>query len=78
MDLLKAYLQQFPKYYVNISACVSIFWYFRRFSTFGKYLGNESRIVTPAEIKDIHPHLATDILAGGVYVPGDGSVDPTG
>ena len=43
-----------------------------------KYLKNESRLVSPAEIKDIHPYLATEKLIGGIYVPEDGSVDPTG
>ena len=46
--------------------------------TLSKYVKNESRIVSPAEIKEIHPYLNTDIILGGIYVPDDGSVDPTG
>ena len=46
--------------------------------TLSKYVKNESRMVTQEEIKEIHPLLNTDILLGGLYVPADGSVDPTG
>ena len=35
-------------------------------------------MVTPEEIKVIHPLLNTDKILGGLYVPADGSVDPTG
>ena len=46
--------------------------------TLSKYVKNESRIVSPAEIREIHPHLNTDKIIGGLYAPNDGSVDPTG
>ena len=46
--------------------------------TLSKYVKNESRIVSPTEIREIHPHLNTDKIIGGLYAPNDGSVDPTG
>ena len=46
--------------------------------TLSKYVQNESKIVSPAEIREIHPHLNTDKILGGLYAPNDGSVDPTG
>ena len=51
---------------------------YRRMCTLSKYVKNESRMVTPEEIKVIHPLLNTDEILGGLYVPADGSVDPTG
>ena len=46
--------------------------------TLSKYVKNDSRMVSPEEIRDIHPLLDTDKILGGLYVPADGSVDPTG
>ena len=46
--------------------------------TLSKYVKNESRMVSPEDIKEIHPLLNTDEILGGLYVPADGSVDPTG
>ena len=46
--------------------------------TLSKYVKNESRMVSPNEIKEIHPLLKTEEILGGLYVPADGSVDPTG
>lgn len=47
-------------------------------NTLSKYVKNESQIVTPAEIKELHPYLDSTKIIGGIYVPADGSVDPTG
>ena len=47
-------------------------------NTLSKYVKNESMIVSPAEIKELHPYLAAEKLVGGLYIPADGSVDPTG
>ena len=46
--------------------------------TLSKYVKNESKMVSPTEIKELHPFLNTDNIIGGIYVPEDGSVDPTG
>ena len=46
--------------------------------TLSKYVQNESRMVSPEDLKEIHPLLNTDEILGGLYVPADGSVDPTG
>lgn len=35
-------------------------------------------MVTPQEIREIHPFLNTDMVIGGIYASNDGSVDPTG
>ena len=43
------------------------------------YFGNQSRMVTPDEIPDIHPYVNVQNVAGGIYAYAeDGSVDPTG
>eukprot|EP00939_MAST-03C_sp_MAST-3C-sp1_P001494 g1494.t1 len=39
--------------------------------------GIEAFDLTPDEAKDVHPLMRTDDLFGAVYVPGDGSVDPS-
>ena len=46
--------------------------------TISKYVKNESSIVSPAQIKELHPYIDTEKIIGGIYVPDDGSVDPTG
>lgn len=41
-------------------------------------MGWDCKIVDPQEIKYLHPLINTEPLAGGVYVPSDGCVDPSG
>ena len=43
----------------------------------GKYFGIESHVLSPSEVKDVHPLLRVDDIYGGVYSPGDGTIDPT-
>jgi len=50
---------------------------YKRFSETGKYFGIESHVLSPAEVKDVHPLLNVDDIVGGVYSPGDGTIDPT-
>ena len=47
-------------------------------TSLGKYYDWECKIVDPQEIKYLHPLINTDGIVGGVYVPTDGSIDPTG
>lgn len=49
----------------------------RRRMSYNKPNGLECELVTPAQIKEIHPYLFVDDLQGGVYVPGDAVADPT-
>ena len=43
----------------------------------GKYFGIESHVLSPSEVKEVHPLLRIDDIYGGVYSPGDGTIDPT-
>ncbi|MCA9970262.1 MAG: FAD-dependent oxidoreductase, partial [Anaerolineales bacterium] len=47
----------------------------RRRMASAKAWGIESRLVTPAEIKQLVPYINTDILLGGFYTPSVGVVD---
>lgn len=37
----------------------------------------ESHVLSPSEVKNVHPLLRVDDIYGGVYSPGDGTIDPT-
>jgi len=50
---------------------------YKRFAETGKYFGIESHVLSPAEVKEVHPLLRVDDIYGGVYSPGDGTIDPT-
>ncbi len=41
-----------------------------------KPTGLECRVLTPTELKELHPYLYTDDLTGGVWVPEDATVHP--
>jgi len=43
-----------------------------------RYMGLETRIVTPAEIPDISPITSTEGILGALYDPLDGHLDPSG
>lgn len=51
---------------------------YQRFAETGKYFGIESRVLSPSEVKEVHPLLNVDDVYGGIYSPGDGTIDPTG
>ncbi len=42
------------------------------------YMGVDSHLVTPAEIRELSPITNTDGIIGGMYVPLDGHLDPSG
>ena len=43
-----------------------------------RYMGLDTRLVTPDEIKELCPVISTDGLVGGMYDPLDGHLDPSG
>jgi dimethylglycine dehydrogenase len=49
---------------------------FERVASMGRYQGLEMSILTPAELKEMHPFLETHDLAGGLWDPLDGDIDP--
>lgn len=49
---------------------------FRRAAAMGRYQGMEIEILSPEEAKDRYPFLETHDLAGVLYDPHDGDIDP--
>ncbi len=49
---------------------------FRRGASMAKNFGLDVQVVSAGEVKDRLPHLATHEVTGGVYLPGDGQVNP--
>ena len=50
---------------------------FRHVQGIGRFMEQEFHIVTPSEIKELHPLVDIDKLIGGIYEPNDGNVDPS-
>jgi dimethylglycine dehydrogenase len=49
---------------------------FERVAGMGRYQGLEMALCSPQELKDYHPFLETHDLAGGMWDPLDGDIDP--
>jgi sarcosine dehydrogenase len=49
---------------------------YRRLATIGVSFGIESHILGPAEMQKLFPLINPEVIAGGLYSPGDGVVDP--
>ncbi len=49
---------------------------FERVSGMGRYQGLEMPIMTPQEMQEYHPFMETHDLAGGMWDPLDGDIDP--
>ncbi|MEL7260883.1 MAG: FAD-binding oxidoreductase, partial [Pseudomonadota bacterium] len=49
---------------------------FERVSGMGRYQGLEMPIITQAEMQEYHPFMETHDLAGGMWDPLDGDIDP--
>lgn len=49
---------------------------FERVASMGRYQGLEMQICTPDELKEMHPFMETHDLAGGLWDPLDGDIDP--
>ena len=50
---------------------------FRHVQGIGRFLDHQFHIVTPDQIRELHPLTDTAGLIGGIYEPGDGNVDPS-
>lgn len=48
----------------------------RRRMSYNKPNGLNCELVTPAQIKDIHPYINIEDIKGGVFVPEDSVADP--
>ena len=51
---------------------------YERLAETGAKYGIESRVLSPTEVRDVHPLLAVDDVYGALYSPGDGTIDPSG
>ena len=51
---------------------------YKRLAETGRYFGIESTVLSPGEVQDVHPLVATDDIVGALYSPTDGTIDPTG
>ena len=49
---------------------------FERVAGMGRYQGLEMQMCTPAELKEFNPFMETHDLAGGLWDPLDGDIDP--
>ena len=49
---------------------------FKRAASMGKYQGMDIEILTPKEAKSLYPFLEIHDLAGALYDPNDGDIDP--
>jgi dimethylglycine dehydrogenase len=49
---------------------------FERVAGMGRYQGLQMDVCTPAELKEKHPFMETHDLAGGLWDPLDGDIDP--
>lgn len=47
-----------------------------RLVSLGKTFGVEAHMLSPVEIKDLHPLVDIGQVVGGAYIPGDGSTNP--
>jgi len=51
---------------------------YKRLWTMGRYFGIESRMLSPAETKELYPILNVDDVYGAMHSPTDGTIDPAG
>ncbi|TNJ41018.1 FAD-dependent oxidoreductase [Phaeobacter sp. B1627] len=49
---------------------------FERAAAMGRYQGMDIKILTPDQVKEIYPFIETHDLAGALYDPNDGDIDP--
>ena len=61
---------------VSVALTEARFEEFRRGASMAKNFGLEVNVITPGEIKERLPHLNIDGVTGGVFLPGDGQVNP--
>uniref|UniRef100_A0A1I8H6P6 Sarcosine dehydrogenase, mitochondrial n=2 Tax=Macrostomum lignano TaxID=282301 RepID=A0A1I8H6P6_9PLAT len=51
---------------------------YKQMQTLGKWFGIESSILSPAETKQLYPLMNVSDMAGALYSPTDGTIDPAG
>jgi len=51
---------------------------YKRLWTLGNFYGIDSRMLTPAETKELYPILNVDDIYGAMHSPTDGTIDPAG
>jgi len=51
---------------------------YKRLWTLGSYYGVDSRMLSPAETKEVYPILNVDDIYGAMHSPTDGTIDPAG
>jgi len=51
---------------------------YKRLWTLGHFYGVDSRMLTPAETKELYPILNVDDIYGAMHSPTDGTIDPAG
>lgn len=61
---------------VSVALTEARFEEFRRGASMAKNFGLDVQVVSAGEVKERLPHLATHEVTGGVYLPGDGQVNP--
>ncbi|MEQ6249780.1 FAD-dependent oxidoreductase [Sulfitobacter sp. HNIBRBA3233] len=49
---------------------------FERVASMGAYQGLDMKVMTPSEMREYHPFMETHALAGGLWDPMDGDIDP--
>lgn len=49
---------------------------YKRLVTTGRAFGIEAHLITPEEVQKLMPIIDKNVIVGGMYTPGDGSVDP--
>lgn len=61
---------------ISVALTEARFEEFRRGASMAKNFGLDVQVVAAGEVKERLPHLATHEVTGGIYLPGDGQVNP--
>lgn len=61
---------------VSVALTEARFEEFRRGASMAKNFGLDVQVISAGEVKERLPHLATHEVTGGVFLPGDGQVNP--
>ncbi|MGB5214795.1 MAG: FAD-dependent oxidoreductase [Anderseniella sp.] len=61
---------------VSVALTEARFEEFRRGASMAKNFGLDVQVVSAGEVKERLPHLATHEVTGGIFLPGDGQVNP--
>jgi 4-methylaminobutanoate oxidase (formaldehyde-forming) len=61
---------------VNVARTPERWQVFKKQAALARSFGVEVQLITPREVQDLFPVMRTDDLAGAIWVPGDGKVNP--